>query len=122
MNTSADRRSRLESYLIAALDGLTKPGDIALDIETYYPTPALRKDGARLPSALEKITDRFQSKVRLLQLYRQGGDQAWLLDMKAWEEEGMLDDAHLQPLRYILGSAERRIVGHGVTTFDAPWV
>jgi DNA polymerase-1 len=60
--------------------------------------------------------------VRLLQLYRQGGDQAWLLDMKAWEEEGMLDDAHLQPLRYILGSAERRIVGHGITTFDAPWV
>jgi DNA polymerase I-like protein with 3'-5' exonuclease and polymerase domains len=107
---------------MAALDDLTKPGDIALDIETYYPTPTLRKDGVRLPSALEKITDRFQSKVRLLQLYRQGGDQAWLLDMKAWEEEGMLVDTHLQPLRHILASAERRIVGHGITTFDALWV
>jgi len=50
---SADRPFRLESYLMTALDDLAKPGDIALDIETYYSTPALRKDGARIPSALQ---------------------------------------------------------------------
>jgi len=50
---SADRRFRLESYLMAALDDLAKPGDIALDIETYYSTPAVRKDGPRIPSAVQ---------------------------------------------------------------------
>jgi DNA polymerase I-like protein with 3'-5' exonuclease and polymerase domains len=116
------RRAALESYFMDALEDLRPPGDIALDIETYYPRCARNKAGLRIPAARDKILDRFQSKIRLLQLYRQNGDQVWLLDLKAWEEEGMLDHIHLQPLRNLLGSGERRIVGHCITTFDAPWL
>jgi DNA polymerase I-like protein with 3'-5' exonuclease and polymerase domains len=120
---SVNRRAALESYFMDALLDLSQPGDIALDIETYYPDCEInQKTGERKPAAIKTITDRFRSKIRLLQLYRKDGDQVWLLDFKAREEEGLFNDRYLKPLRDLLGSGDRKIVGHRIATFDALWL
>ena len=105
-----------EDQLSAVLQDFTQPGAVALDIETYYPDAKLTKEGKRMKVAGKTVMDRYQSKIRLLQLYRDGSETVWLLDLMALDS----DSAPFQTLRTML--AGKDIVGHNITCFDMPWV
>jgi 3'-5' exonuclease len=87
-----------------------------LDIETYYPDAKVTITGKRMKVASKTVCDRYQSKIRLLQLYRDGSETVWLLDMIALDAESVL----FQMLRETL--AGKVIVGHNITGFDLPWI
>jgi DNA polymerase-1 len=105
-----------EDQLSAVLQDLQKPGAVALDIETYYPDAKVTKTGKRMKTAVSTVTDRYQSKIRLLQLYRDGAENVWLLDMIALDA----DSTPFQMLRETLAGKE--IIGHNITGFDLPWI
>jgi DNA polymerase-1 len=105
-----------EDQLSAILQDLQQPGDVALDIETYYPDAKVTKKGKRMKVAISTVTDRYQSKIRLLQLYRDGSDTVWLLDLMALDSDSVL----FHMLRETL--AAKDIIGHNITGFDLPWV
>jgi ribonuclease D len=89
---------------------------VALDIETYYPDAKVTKKGKRMKAAVSTVCDRYQSKIRLLQLYRDGSATVWLLDMLALDPESVM----FLVLRETLAASD--IVGHNITGFDLPWV
>ena len=66
-----------EAQLVEVVRDLAQPGAIALDIETYYPDARITKEGKRMKVSVGTICDRYKSKIRLLQLYRDGGDMVW---------------------------------------------
>jgi hypothetical protein len=99
---------------------LSLEGKIALDIETYDPHVKVSKEGKRKKSGLKKITNRYHSKIRLLQLYRFGAEKVWLIDTKALEKGTALKSEAWEKIKSVLG--EREIVGHDITRFDLPWV
>jgi DNA polymerase-1 len=105
-----------EEKLVTVLRDLQQPGAVALDIETYYPDAKVTKAGKRMKVAVSTVTDRYQSKIRLLQLYCDGSNTVWLLDLMALDSESVL----FQMLRETL--AAKDIIGHNITGFDLPWV
>ena len=68
-----------EAQLADVVRDLAQPGAIALDIETYYPDARVTKEGKRMKVSVETVCDRYKSKIRLLQLYRDGSDWFGLL-------------------------------------------
>ena len=70
--------------------------------------------------SVDTVCDRYKSKIRLLQLYRDGSDRVWLIDIRALEKSNSINSASFQEIRDIL--AEREIVGHNATCFDLAWV
>jgi DNA polymerase I-like protein with 3'-5' exonuclease and polymerase domains len=109
-----------EAQLADVVRDLAQPGAIALDIETYYPDARVTKEGKRMKVSVDKVCDRYKSKIRLLQLYRDGSDQVWLVDIRALEKTNSIGSTSFQAIRDIL--AEREIVGHNATCFDLAWV
>jgi hypothetical protein len=56
-----------EDQLSGVIQDLREPGDVALDIETYYPDAKVTKAGKRMKVAATTVCDRYRSKIRLLQ-------------------------------------------------------
>jgi DNA polymerase-1 len=108
-----------EAQLPDAVRDLAQPGAIALDIETYYPDARVTKEGKRMKVSVDTICDRYKSEIRLLQLYRDGSDLLWLIDIRALEKTNSIRSTSFQAIRDIL--AEREIVGHNATCFDLAW-
>ena len=106
--------------LLRVAEDLSLPGHIALDIETYDPHVKVSKAGKRARSSVKKVTDRFYSRIRLLQLYRFGAEKPWLIDVRMLETGSGLSSEAFTKIKAIL--AEREIVGHNVTCFDLPCV
>ena len=46
--------------------------------------------GKRMKVAAKTVCDRFKSKIRLLQLYRDGSETVWLLDLIALDADSAL--------------------------------
>src|SRR4029077_5504903 len=69
--------------------------------------------------SVDTICDRYKSEIRLLQLYRDGSDRVWLIDIRELEKTTPVRAASFQTLRDIL--AEGEIVGHNATCFDLAW-
>jgi DNA polymerase I-like protein with 3'-5' exonuclease and polymerase domains len=105
-----------EEQLSGVIKDLREPGAVALDIETYYPDAKITITGKRMKVASKTVCDRYQSKIRLLQLYRDGSETVWLLDMLALDAESILFQMLCQTL------AGKTIVGHNITGFDLLWV
>ena len=70
--------------------------------------------------SVDIVCDRYKSKIRLLQLYRDGSNMVWLTDIRILEKTNSTSSASFQAIRDIL--AEREIVGHNATCFDLAWV
>jgi hypothetical protein len=65
------------------------------------------------------VCDRYKSKIRLLQLFRDGSNMIRLIDIRILEKTNSTGSASFQAIRDIL--AEREIVGHNATCFDMAW-
>jgi hypothetical protein len=91
-----------EAQLADAVRDLAQPGAIALDIETYYPDARVTKEGKRMKVSVDTICDRYKSKIRLLQLYRDGSDLVWLIDILALEKTNSINSASFHAIRDIL--------------------
>jgi hypothetical protein len=85
-------------------------GGVVLDIETYYSDARVTKEGKRMKVGVDTVCDRYKSKIRLLQLYRDGSGLVWLIDIRALERSKSIGPASFQEIRDIL--AEREIVGY----------
>jgi len=101
------------------LADLQKDGAIAFDIETYYPTPRIGKDGARRPSPGKLVMNRFKSKIRLVQLYRADSELVWIMDLMQLGES-FRDSPECEQLRKLF--AEKLVVGFNIVRFDLPWL
>jgi hypothetical protein len=95
-----------EAQLADAVRDLIQPGAIALDIETYYPDARVTKEGKRTKVSVDIVCDRYKSKIRLLQLYRDGSDMVWLIDIRALERSKSIGSASFQEIRDILADRE----------------
>jgi DNA polymerase I-like protein with 3'-5' exonuclease and polymerase domains len=108
-----------QEELLEMLEDLVLDGNLAFDIETYYPQARVTKEGTRMMQAVKVITNRYRSKIRLLQFYRDGAEFVWLVDLMKLGP-GFADSVACECLREIF--KHKTIIGHNIVCFDLPWI